>query len=245
MSRIDPPKPIYSELDQHDLRISFELEYVTIRNQRIMARAHRAEGRAEMTPKEELFNVAIELFSRKGFHGTSIRDIANGRGVSVSNVYLHFKNKEDLWIAIREQAVRTLLDAWERRIAADAGPLDRFRELVTTHFEFYTARQNEARIGVSFAHELSNRGTAKMKSLQRLVLDKYVQHLEELRKAGLVSDEKDTKVIAFSVLGVLNAYVGWYRPNGPISAEEIRKQVIEFICAGTVASADGKPRTCI
>lgn len=190
-----------------------------------------------MTPKEELFNVAIEFFSKKGFHGTSIRDIANGRGVSVSNVYLHFKDKEDLWIAIREQAVRTLLDAWERRIAADAGPLDRFRELITTHFEFYAAHQKEARISVSFADELSNRGTAKLKSLQRLVLDKYVEHLEELRKIGLISDEKDTKIIAFSVLGVLNAYVGWYKPNGPMSPEEIRQQIIEFICAGTVASS--------
>lgn len=60
----------------------------------------RAE--ANQKRRETLIHAAIECFVNKGFHQTSIRDIATTAGVSLGNVYNHFANKEELICSIAE-----------------------------------------------------------------------------------------------------------------------------------------------
>lgn len=46
--------------------------------------------------KEKIFDAAIELFSQRGYNGTSIRDLAKSVGIKESSIYSHFINKEDI-----------------------------------------------------------------------------------------------------------------------------------------------------
>ncbi len=46
--------------------------------------------------KEKIFDIAIKLFSLKGYDNTSIRDITNAVGISKSSLYNHFSNKKEI-----------------------------------------------------------------------------------------------------------------------------------------------------
>ncbi|HWP95943.1 MAG TPA: TetR/AcrR family transcriptional regulator [Syntrophomonadaceae bacterium] len=46
--------------------------------------------------KQRIFDTAVDLFSRQGYAGTSIREIAYAAGIKESSVYNHYKNKEDI-----------------------------------------------------------------------------------------------------------------------------------------------------
>lgn len=46
--------------------------------------------------KEKIFDTAIDLFSKHGYNGVSIRQIASAVGIKESSIYNHFKNKEDI-----------------------------------------------------------------------------------------------------------------------------------------------------
>lgn len=48
------------------------------------------------TTKEEIFYKAIELFSQRGFKGTSMRDLAKSVGIHESSIYNHYKSKEEI-----------------------------------------------------------------------------------------------------------------------------------------------------
>ena len=61
-----------------------------------------ASAEAVAKTRERLHNAAIELFIRKGFHGTGVREIAREAGVSLGNLYNHHKTKEELFSAILE-----------------------------------------------------------------------------------------------------------------------------------------------
>ncbi len=50
--------------------------------------------------KENIELAAIACFTRKGFHGTTTRDIAKGAGVSTGAMYAHYKGKDQLFAAV-------------------------------------------------------------------------------------------------------------------------------------------------
>lgn len=59
-------------------------------------------GRSRKNTKEIIFEEAIELFSTKGYSGTSMRDLARNVGVKESSLYNHYKGKEAILAAILE-----------------------------------------------------------------------------------------------------------------------------------------------
>ena len=47
--------------------------------------------------KQKILDVALDLFSRKGYEGTNLQEIADSVGIVKSALYRHFKSKEELW----------------------------------------------------------------------------------------------------------------------------------------------------
>ena len=50
--------------------------------------------------KDRIFSSAVRLFAEKGYHGTSIRDLASEAGIKESSVYNHYKGKEAILDAV-------------------------------------------------------------------------------------------------------------------------------------------------
>jgi len=48
--------------------------------------------------KQRIERAALRLFTRQGFHGTTVREIAEGAGVSMGKLYLYYPTKEDIFI---------------------------------------------------------------------------------------------------------------------------------------------------
>lgn len=188
--------------------------------------------------REELVEVAVELFARNGFAGTSIRDIADAVGRSVSNVYHYFENKEALWLAILEQSVKTLPEDLRAAIARSPhDPRARFEALVRCHLEVTEQYRREARIFFIDEERLSPAGNRANKRIQRQILDIYLEELERLKAAGFVMGD-DLKIVALNVLGVVNWYLRWSKPSDSAAKrDKTITQVVNFIMGGAAAQA--------
>lgn len=72
--------------------------------------------------REQLIEVAVDLFSRKGFNGTTTREIASGAGVTEAVIFRHFATKEQLYTAIIDRKMKSpLFEEWiaELRVFMD------------------------------------------------------------------------------------------------------------------------------
>lgn len=61
------------------------------------------ESGKPLTTKDRILDASIELFSNKGFHGVSIREIARAVGIKESSIYNHFSSKENILDTIFDQ----------------------------------------------------------------------------------------------------------------------------------------------
>ena len=55
-----------------------------------------------MNTKEKIFNISIDLFSKKGYDSVSLREIADGVGIKKSSIYSHYSSKEAILMDILE-----------------------------------------------------------------------------------------------------------------------------------------------
>jgi AcrR family transcriptional regulator len=59
--------------------------------------------------REQILDVAVQVFARNGFHGTSMNDVADAAGVTKPVLYQHFDSKQALYLALIDEVGRRLL----------------------------------------------------------------------------------------------------------------------------------------
>ena len=96
-----------------------------------MARERKRRDRSE-----EVYAAALKLFREKGYHATSMQDIAAAVGLYKGSLYHYIDGKEDLLARVFERAMGALLADVER-IAADttARPSAQLRQIIGAHVE--------------------------------------------------------------------------------------------------------------
>ena len=72
--------------------------------------------------KEKIIQKAVEIFSCKGYHGTSMRDIAGAVECSLPTLYYHYKSKNDLYEEIVINEFRQIRESQHKNLAFDFSP---------------------------------------------------------------------------------------------------------------------------
>ncbi|MFZ4720285.1 MAG: TetR/AcrR family transcriptional regulator [Ilumatobacteraceae bacterium] len=70
--------------------------------------------------REQILDVSVQVFAQRGFHATSMNDVAEAAGVTKPVLYQHFDSKQDLYLALLEEAGTRLRNA-VRKGVTDAG----------------------------------------------------------------------------------------------------------------------------
>lgn len=178
-----------------------------------------------------------EAFYEHGFHGTTVRDIANRVGVTVPALYYHHENKEGILAAVLEAAMADLIPRVAAAVA-DAGDdvvlqISNLVECTTMHL---TVRSRVAALDSEYRY-LSGAGRAHYAELRR--------H-NELLTRSIISRGVDQGVFAVvdvneaarAILGMLQAIPRWYVAEGPLTpadvAERYKQLSLSMLgCAGS------------
>lgn len=67
-----------------------------------------------ISTKDKIKQLALSLFAKKGYEGTTMNEIANGVGIKKASLYAHFKGKEDLFFAVYEDLAREYVSLMEQ-----------------------------------------------------------------------------------------------------------------------------------
>lgn len=67
--------------------------------------------------REQILDVAVQVFARNGFHGTSMNDVADAAGVTKPVLYQHFDSKQELYLALLNEVGRRMLHAISKATA--------------------------------------------------------------------------------------------------------------------------------
>lgn len=149
-----------------------------------MARtAKDPEERIRERNRRIILKAGIDVFSRKGFDGTRIAEIAEKSGLPKANVYYYFSSKEEIYTAI----IAHLIDSWDealRPITAESEPADAFRNYVKAKLDYTRRNAAESRL---FASEIIHGARflkKKDREHMRRITDRRVEVVESWIAAG-------------------------------------------------------------
>ncbi|MFL5663643.1 MAG: TetR/AcrR family transcriptional regulator [Ktedonobacteraceae bacterium] len=152
--------------------------------------------------REEITAAARDLFSRKGFHGTSVPDIARAAGISTGLIYYIFPSKDDILLACCEEVATLHLDFFNQTVEI-ANPLERFDFIVR---ELYKDLDNSSKRILIMYRDSSILPREVRQNILSMIknLDKHFLALfEEGQRAGVFRmDIPEPRVLAANVLGL-------------------------------------------
>lgn len=187
--------------------------------------------------RQQIIEAAMELFARKGFRGTTTRDLAAHAGVNEAIIFRHFKTKEELYSAIIEHKAGEHRNSQIEEIERLAGTSDdqRFFEMVGTTFlrkhETDTTFLRLLLFSALEGHQLSEMFVASMAS--RHPLANYIQQRIDQGAFRPV----DAQLASRGLFGMFASFVLWqqifgFRGKHPHDTEEVVRTFVSIFLNG-------------
>lgn len=156
--------------------------------------------------KIEIVHAAVTCFLERGYHQTGVRDIAKQAGVSLGNLYNHFKGKEALLAFIAEIEGEELAGFIDLLSEPD-DPQAALEQFINDYAE-YVSRPENALLGVEILTEaLRNALIAEVFGKNRsLLIEALVRCLNAGSRLGVFAPYDDQREVAFMVLDALEGH---------------------------------------
>jgi len=193
----------------------------------------QAKNKVKKT-REKILDASAALFSRQGYNGTALRDIATALDMKAGSLYYHFDSKEQLVLEILKIGLENIINTVINRVNALPEGSTTQEVLIEAAKGHLTALLEK---GDYTSTSIRNYGQmpAAVQEEGRLVRDKYEnmwrKWLVEAQKKGDIKATVDLKILRLSLLGSLNRTLAWYSP-GDKSIDEIAEIQISFFWDG-------------
>jgi AcrR family transcriptional regulator len=193
--------------------------------------------------KAQILVASAELFSRKGYEKTSMKDIADQVGISKPALYYHLKSKHELLYTIMNDLMEFGIDGLQK-IERMTVPIEEKIRLGIQHhlssFDQYIAEY------VVMLHEKTDWLPS---SLERKIKKKFKDYtslwdmlIREAISQKVIRPGLDPKILMWAILGMCNWVYKWYSREGRLSNPEIADIFYHIISQGAFCQRWKKTR---
>ena len=202
------------------------------------------DSRSAQDSRDEILKAAMHLFANRGFHETSMSEVAREAHVSKALIFWHFKTKEELFVAV----LNRLLEPYFIDFAEEAGVLDeraQIKKLVEFYLDF--VRDNASSVRFFLAQMLHDQRFSE--GLNEQVLKIYsgyrgmlVELIARAQQKGLCPVRFTPEAGAGFLLSALNGILieHLFVANNPLDSDEAVAMVSEWLFGQENPSGGGK-----
>jgi AcrR family transcriptional regulator len=172
---------------------------------------------------------AIRIFFERGYHASTMRDIADAVGIRAPSIYNHFPNKQSLLHDVMIRTLTELLEQVEESLmATSAQPFEQISAFVHTHIVFHITYAPEAAVADNELRALIDPHRASVIALR----DRYQKLLREVLSHGIEQGAfapGDVRLTSIAILTMCTAVATWYRAGGPLSVNQVVAAYTQFV----------------
>ena len=190
-----------------------------------------------------LYDTAASLFARKGYKGTSIRDLALALDLQKSSLYHYFDSKEELLFSILDECMTEALQEIETLCALHISPMEKLQKFMQYYTSFYAGDRDRL---ILLVNELDCLGPDYRQTLiqkERRYMQALNEIFLELQEQGIMKSIPPS-VASFAFFGMVHSTYKWYRQDGLIHPEHLGDIFLEIFTHGILENGsltDNRP----
>lgn len=182
--------------------------------------------------REDVVAAASRLFSKRGFHGTSMRDLGDELGLLGSSIYSHVRGKNELLVEVVGRGAAFFNAVVDEAMGSNSSAVDRLQQLVHGHVHVVVGHIDESRTFLFESRFLPASDRQKIVEMRDAYEGAYRDTIQAAVDDGSLRSDVDPGITAIFILSVLNALIRWYRPSGNRDADQIAAEMWSFIAGG-------------
>lgn len=199
----------------------------TIKNQKLVEKR-----------REQILLAAIRLFSRKGFHKTNLRELAEEAGLSAGNIYDYVSSKEDIFYLIHSYVAAIVAEKLDQSVLNISDPIEKLRRMVRAEFRVMNKWADAILLIYQESHILS-------RSFLHLLLEKEKNHvskfevvIQECIDKGLVR-ECNVRMTANLIKSMVDTWViKRWDLRGHVTQLEAERTILDLVFHGFFLEAE-------
>lgn len=210
-------------------------------------RAKRAPPRPKGWQKEEVIAAAAQCFMERGFHVTTVDDVARRLGCTKGRIYHHYASKTDLFFDVHREGMRRLFDAIAPAVSAAGRArtgleglvmlLLAHAEAMLEHHVYESVVAQGVQVHRFDAVTPDQRGTMRALIASRDDFEDLFKHQIRAAIADGSMRAMDVSVTSKILLGGLQWSIYWYRPRAGETAEDrarLAHRMVEPLVGGLI-----------
>jgi AcrR family transcriptional regulator len=183
--------------------------------------------------RNAVLRTAVQMFNERGFHATSLEDVAASLGISKPTIYHYLGNKDQVLLECVTIGLNQLLEAVELTRAEPGKGIDRLQSFLRRYAEINM--DDFGRCVIRTGEEaLSPDSVRRFRELKRGIDTAMRSLIDEGIADGSIAPV-DSKLLAFTLAGALNWAARWHDPDGDQSAPELAERMVALLSSGFTA----------
>lgn len=191
-------------------------------------------GRRRQLVDAQIYAVATELFSTKGYGSTSLQDIGDAMGLSRPALYHYVRSKEDILAKLVEEFAESKAHELGAVISnRDLGAAEKLRHVVISTVRSVAEHPQRFRLLDRCENELPEEMLKKHRAAKRAVRDAFVSVVTE----GVVAGQfraVDPGTAAFALIGMCTWVAWWFSPSSQSDIDAVVASIAD-LAVNTVA----------
>jgi len=177
--------------------------------------------------RKQLLEAAAACFSREGFDAASMRTIADEAGMRTASIYYHFNGKDDLLVAVHEEALNRIREATRAALRNIDDPWKRLEAASTAHLETLLT-------GGTFLKAVMQHVPHKVEGRELIfeLRDDYESIFTDLVAALDLPPDTDRETLRLMLLGAMNWTFTWWRSQKGPAPDVLASSFIDNLRTG-------------
>jgi TetR/AcrR family transcriptional regulator, cholesterol catabolism regulator len=181
--------------------------------------------------KDTILEAAAHIFSEKGYHAASMQDIAEAVSLQKASLYHHVSSKQEILLELLDQALDLLIARISEVVDSPLSPGQKLRAAMLSYLTALVEHRDLASV-LLLEHRSLEPGL-RLRHIPRR--NRFETLWRNMIQEGMEAGEcscVDPALTARALLGLMNWTITWYRPDGPLSPEQIAGQYWNLIVTG-------------
>jgi AcrR family transcriptional regulator len=202
--------------------------------------AEKIDSARRAKRRDELLHIAADIFAKKGYHGASMREIAELWGVQPAALYYYYPSKDMLLNAICQYGIGQYLSNL-RAIQSSSVPIkQKLNDALRSHLEPLIERQFYVQAFLFQRRQLPKSIRKPLDSQAREYELLWRCILEEGQQNNIIPKSLDLDISVLAILGMCNALARWSRHASSLDLDQVSKVFTHIISTGILIQAPAK-----